>query len=152
MAEYPLLFGYRDLVAGDGFLAGVAVDGRALLVDDDEGAWVYGVNPGGVSASGHDHGSATAAFRAAYRSVLFDIATDCASFADFKSEVESFFWETSLPTEQAWTQAVAAVKAGKVDLEWMIKKPAESGCCVEVVEIDAPRAAVNELDKEAIAA
>ena len=63
MPQYPLLFGYRDLVMGNGFMAGVTTEGRALLVDEDGGAWMYGVNPGGVAAGGHDHGAAAAAFR-----------------------------------------------------------------------------------------
>jgi hypothetical protein len=31
MIHYPILFGFRDLIAGNDFVAGVAVNGRALL-------------------------------------------------------------------------------------------------------------------------
>lgn len=124
---YPILFGYRDLVAGNGYYAGVKTDGRALLVDEDDGSWVYGVNPGGLAASGHDHSSATTAFRAAYRSVLFDIAAEAQDFDDFKRRTEAFFRETNEPTEQAWHDAVACVRAGTVnDLDWLERRSADS--------------------------
>lgn len=42
MTRYPLLFGFRDLIAGNGFVAGVAINGRALLVDEDDGFWIFG--------------------------------------------------------------------------------------------------------------
>lgn len=151
MADYPLLFGYRDLVAGNGFVAAVAVDGRACVVAEDGGAWVYGVNPGGVCAGGHDHGRAIAAFRAAYRSVLFDIAGDSATFTELEAGVEDFFHETNLPTEEAWERAVAAVRAGEVDLGWLDHRPADSARQVQVVEIETPKPDVNRLDNEAIA-
>jgi hypothetical protein len=45
MTRYPLLLGFRDLIAGNGFVASVALNGRALLVDEGDGFWMYGVNP-----------------------------------------------------------------------------------------------------------
>jgi hypothetical protein len=157
MAEYPLLFGYKDLVAGDGFLAGVSINGRALLVDeaDEAGkmaAWVYGVNPGGLSAGGHDHGAATAAFRTAYRSVLFDIAAELHNFDEFRAEVERFFRETNVPREAEWEAAVAEVRAGRVSLDWLEKKSADSEFKVDVVKIAEPKPTANTLDEDGGAA
>lgn len=146
MASYPLLFGYRDLVVGNGYYAGVRADGRALLVDEDGGAWVYGVNPGGVAAGGHDQGAATAAFRAAYRSVLYDIASEAVDFADFKQQAEAFFNETNEPTAEEWEQAVIEVRSGKTNLDWLVQRPANSVRGVEVVEVEA-KPDFNALDE-----
>lgn len=145
MAQYPLLFGYRDLVAGEGFLAGVALDGRALLVDEEDGAWVYGVSPGGLAAVGHDHSEATVRFREAYRLVLDDIAASAKSFDEFKAEVESFFAEVSKPTEEAWRRAVEQVRRNEVGLEWLKRQPADSKRGVEVVLVEKITPDANRL-------
>jgi hypothetical protein len=47
MTCYPLLFARRELVEGNGFVARVAVSGRALLTDEEGEVWVEGINPGG---------------------------------------------------------------------------------------------------------
>ncbi|HEX4956482.1 MAG TPA: hypothetical protein VF017_24100 [Thermoanaerobaculia bacterium] len=152
MASYPLLFGYHDLVAGNGFVAAVAVDGRALLVDEEGGAWVYGVNPGGVAAGGADHGAATAAFRTTYRSVLHDIAFDAHSFAEFQQRVHDFCLETNQPTLEDWEAALAAVRRGEVTADWLVRRPADAPCRVEVVEVASPQPSENKLDEgEALA-
>ena len=52
MSHYPLTFRLRDIVQGNGFVATVAVQGRALLHDEgSEGVWIEGVNPGGFAAT-----------------------------------------------------------------------------------------------------
>src|SRR5262245_11297759 len=103
MTRYPLLFGFRDLVAGNGYVAGVGItNGRALLVDEGDGFWMYGVNPGGVAAGGKSLGEAQAEFRTAYKSVLFDLAAEARSFEAFKAEVERFVQETNNPTLAEW--------------------------------------------------
>ena len=148
MAQYPLLFGYRNLVAGNAFLAGVTMDGRALLVDEEGGAWVYGVNPGSLAAGGHDHTEATVRFKEAYCLVLDDIATSAANFDDFKAEVERFFEEVCGRTEEAWDQAVEKVKSQEVNLDWLAKRPAESRRGVEVVLVREITHSENRLDDE----
>ena len=40
MTHYPLLFGRRELLEGNGFIARVSVSGRALLADEDGEFWV----------------------------------------------------------------------------------------------------------------
>lgn len=108
MTRYPILFGFRDLIAGNGFVAGVTVNGRALLVDEGDGYWMYGVNPGGVAAGGATATEAQSEFRVAYRSVLFDIAAEAMDFATFRTEVERFFNETNEPTKAEWDEAELA--------------------------------------------
>jgi hypothetical protein len=70
-----LLFGRRELVEGNGFVARVVVSGRALLVDENGECWIEGVNPGGFAASGKSPSEALAAFGSAFRAILFDIAS-----------------------------------------------------------------------------
>jgi hypothetical protein len=115
MTHYPLLFGFNDLVAGNGFVAGIALQGRALLVQEEEGFWMNGVNPGALAAGGKTPAEAQAGFREAYRSVLFDLAHTAGSYETFKREVEAFFHQTDEPTTAEWSQAVLEVRQGRVD-------------------------------------
>ena len=64
-------------------LAEVRVRGRVLAVTEQDGAWMYGVSPGDLAASGATIAEAHAAFRRAFTAVLFDIAEDASSFEDF---------------------------------------------------------------------
>jgi hypothetical protein len=152
MTRYPILFGFRDLIAGNGFVAGVGVNGRALLVDEDNGYWMYGVNPGGLAAGGATPAEAQAEFRVIYRSVLFDAAAEAVDFASFKSEVESFFNETNEPTKVEWDEAVQEVRSGKVSADWLPKGKADSKIGVDVVLLDHPVPSVNALDEAELAA
>lgn len=152
MTRYPILFGFRDLIAGNGFVAGVAVNGRALLVDEGDGYWMYGVNPGGVAAGGATASEAQSEFRVAYRSVLFDIASESADFAAFRTEVERFFSETNEPTKTEWDEAVSEVRSGKVSADWLPRGRAESRIGAEVVLLDHPVPSANALDEAELAA
>lgn len=114
-ASYPLVFGFRDAIEGNGFLAGVAISGRALMVHEGEdGWWLYGVTPAGIAASGDTPPEAHVAFRNAYREVLFDAAADAEDFAAFKSEVERFFSEPDAEEESRWNAAALAIRSGEV--------------------------------------
>ena len=134
MTEYPLLFGRRELVEGNGFVARVAVSGRALLVDEDGEFWVEGTNPGGFAASGKSPTEALAEFGSAFRAVLFDIASDAGTFRDFRDEVQRFFEETNVPASREWEEAVRRVKAGQLEADWLSKRPADTKLGVEVVQ------------------
>lgn len=151
MTHYPLLFGFRDLVAGRGFLAGVAVYGRALLVHDDElGYWMHGVNPGGLSAGGVDAGAAQQAFRETYKTVLFDISASSGSFGEFKSEVERFFHETSDRLLSQWSTAVERVREDNVHVDGLRRvKSDRAKLSIEIVPLSVDRLepAVNVPDE-----
>lgn len=133
MTQYPLLFGRRELVEGNGFVARVTVSGRALLVDENGDYWIEGINPGGFAANGKSPREALAEFGSAFRAVLFDIASDAGSFRDFKDEVQRFFEETNMPALRDWEEAVQRVKAGQLDANWLSKRPADTKLGVEVV-------------------
>ena len=103
MKYYPLLFGRRELVEGNGFVARVAVTGRALLSEESENEfWVEGINPGGIAGKGQNPSEAVADFCVAFRAVLFDIASDAESFQAFHDEVQRFFQETNAPALREW--------------------------------------------------
>jgi len=115
MRSYPILFGYRDMVADRDFVAFVATDGRALCTREADGFWLYGVDPGSIAGGGESVEEAGRALKESYLSALFDIAAEAASFAAFKKEVERFFAERNGPNEAMWEAAHALVKSGAVD-------------------------------------
>ncbi|MBV8207576.1 MAG: hypothetical protein JO041_12345 [Acidobacteria bacterium] len=109
--HHPLLFTFRDAVSGNGFLAGVTISGRALMEQDEEGAWwMYGVRPGGIAESGAAPEATFLNFRNRYKEVLFDIAEECPTFEVFKQEVERFFYEPDEAEEQRWEDALRLVR------------------------------------------
>lgn len=152
MTHYPLLFGFGDLIAGNGFVAGVDLRGRALLVDEGDGFWMYGVNPGGVAAGGATPAEAQSEFRAAYKSVLFDIAAEAETFQDFERQVKEFVSDRNEPTFREWEAAVTEVRHGRVDADWLPKRKAESKIGVDVSLLDHPAPSANVLDEAELAA
>ncbi|HKH44114.1 MAG TPA: hypothetical protein VKM72_05555 [Thermoanaerobaculia bacterium] len=152
MERYPILFGRRELIEGNGFIAGVEIAGRALMSNEDGEYWVEGVNPGGFASKGAGPGEALAAFCVEFRLVLFDIAMDAADFSAFKAEVEKFFHATNQVALQEWEAAVTEVREGKITAEWLDKRPADSPLRVNVEQIHQPKAAHNQEGAAAIAA
>lgn len=150
--HYPLLFGLRELVEGNGFIARVAVSGRALLSEDDGEVWLEGINPGGFAAKGQSPSEAVAEFCSAFRAVLFDIASDAASFRDFHDEVERFFHDTNTAALRDWQEAVERVRAEQIEVDWLNKKPADTRLGIEVTEVSRPAATNNELSEASLAA
>jgi hypothetical protein len=136
MNHYPLLFNFRDKVSGDGFLASVSVQGRGLAADEDDGWWMYGVEPGDLAAGGATFAEAQCEFRKTFTSILFDIAEDAKDFKTFRAEVNRFFKGINHPTEEEWNAAVLEVRAGKITSDAISKslptRPANSPRSVEV--------------------
>jgi hypothetical protein len=152
MERYPILFGRRELIEGNGFIAGVEVAGRALLSNEDGEYWVEGINPGGFAAKGAGPGEALAALCVEFRLVLFDIAVEAVDFSSFKEAVEKFFHATNQVALQEWNEAVAEVRNGKINADWLDKRPAESPLGINVVQISQPKASHNQEGAAAIAA
>ena len=148
----PFLFSYRDTLFGNGFVVHVeARNGRALCVREEDGWWMYGVNPGGMSACGDDPHAAHAAFRKTFSEVLLDIAKDTRSFEEFRLQVEAFFAATNAGYEPEWREAAAAVRAGRVSTDGFTVAPADSPRSVDVTlkTSDNVRAADNVAALEA---
>lgn len=137
MDYYPILFGVRDPIIGNGFVAGVAVNGRALMRRESEGFWVDGVFPGGVCAGGSTRDEALLKFRASYRSVLIDLATEAESFDAFHAAVERFFWEQTPGEADKWLEAAAELrKDAKRAGGWLPVKTAYPEPEVKIVRLD----------------
>jgi len=137
--RYPLLFTYRDTLFGKGFIVEVqATSGRALCVREADGFWIYGINPGGMSAFGDDPDAAHAAFRRTFSGILVDLAGDARGFDEFRQLVTRFFEDTNEGYEAEWREAVEAVQRGEVRLEGVEIVPANSprsiGVSVKPVE------------------
>ena len=130
LKEHPLMITLRDAISGDGFLAGITLSGRALMRKEDDGKWwMYGVRPAGLAESGETIEEAFAHFRSKYTEALFDIAEEAATFDDFKSEIERFFYESdaSDEDERLWESALTAIRSGMISApEPFDKLPRES--------------------------
>lgn len=110
---YPLLFTFRDVVSGNGFLSGITLSGRMLMTKEDDGKWWgYGVRPAALAASGNTPQEAHYNFKNRYKEVLFDIAQEVATFDSFRDEVERFYYEPDQEEEGIWEAAVQAVRSG----------------------------------------
>jgi hypothetical protein len=126
MASYPILFSFRHLIAGNGFVASVVIDGRALLTQEDGGFWLFGVQPGGIAGGGSGLTEALNEFKKGYLSVLFDIATESKSFDEYKAALTQFFCEVNPANEDAWKGALQEVRQGKLALSGFGSAKAES--------------------------
>ena len=107
----PLLFSFQQLVVGAGFLAGVRVNGHALLDEAaDDGTWITGAAPVGFAGGGADRGTAFAEFRNAWIAVLFDIASESGSFEAFRTATVEFLSSKAAPLTAEWEAALAEVR------------------------------------------
>jgi hypothetical protein len=115
MTNYPVMFTFKDVVSGNGFLSGVTMSGRALMCKESDGNWwVYGVHPGGMAQFGPSAMEAFSKFRASYTTVLFDIAEEASNFDAFKTEVELFYNECGEGEEARWDAAAKAFRDGTI--------------------------------------
>ncbi|HYN22386.1 MAG TPA: hypothetical protein VE078_15605 [Thermoanaerobaculia bacterium] len=140
------------MVEGNGFVAGVIIAGRALVIEEEGRFWVEGVNPGGFSAGGDSRQGALFELGSELRAVLFDFAADSGSFEEFRASVEQFFHETSAMVLKEWEEAVEEIRAGKVTADWLKTRPADSPLSVVVVLVRKPQAHNNRESEAAIAA
>lgn len=115
MANYPVMFTLRDTVSGNGFLAGITLTGRALMMREKDGKWwMYGVRPGAIAENGSTPEEAFLRFRNAYKNLLYDFAEDAASYELFRHNVEHFYLQPDKEEEANWLAAFYALRSGKV--------------------------------------
>jgi predicted RNase H-like HicB family nuclease len=143
MREFPLLFTIRELISGNGFLAGVIGQGRCLMVNEgeEEGWWIYGVQPGGIAASGKTPEEAYLRYIIALRNLFADLASQSSDFRTFQTSVETFFAQIDREDEGRWKVAVGVVRTGAdVDspVSELPRQQAETPVSVEVVEVELP--------------
>jgi hypothetical protein len=125
---YPLVFSFRNLIAGNGYVASVAMHGRVVLAEgalSTEGGgnqeiWMFGVQPGDIAGgAGGDQQRSVAfvAFKKSYDEVLQDIAAEATSYEEFKEKVTEFFGEVNGPNLNDWEHALGEVRAGRLTLD-----------------------------------
>ena len=137
MLRWPFLTMFRESVFGNGFLADVRGQGRALGVcEGEKDFWLYGVDPGALAAGGETGAEAHFRFVQEFKTVLFDIAEDARNFDEFRREVEKFFYESNEAMLEAWQTAVQEVKDGRGAPTDMPRKPAETPVSVVVSQLD----------------
>jgi hypothetical protein len=118
MTHYPIMFAWRDVVSGNGYLAGVTLYGTALMAKEDDGKWwSYGVRPGAIAEYGETAQVALNKFHERYKMVLYDFAEEAMDFSAFKNEVEKFYAQPEPEDEARWLEAVLAIRHGKVAVE-----------------------------------
>jgi hypothetical protein len=148
VTSYPLIFRFDDVVSGEGFVGRVTAQGRALLVREDEGFWLYGVTPGGISAGGHERSEALNEFKRAYYSVLLEIADEATSAGEFEEMVRAFFSEESRPMLADWKAALGRVREGEIELDMERVSADERPPRVDIITVDRPRKEVNPSDQD----
>ena len=148
MSAFPFFFTFSEKVEGNGFVADVKMMGTLLGMKEDDSTWMYGVQPGGIAATGQNEDEAFSTFRRTYTSVLFDMAEEADDFSMFKQRVETFFNEICEETKREWDEAVKAVRRGDIEAGGQKKKNADKHQpYVEVKTVETPTARHNMLDE-----
>ncbi len=123
MMRYPIVYSYREVIVGNGFVATVeTINGRCVMEDfGDKDVWVTGVHPSGFSAGSDDQKSASEAFRKEHRVALLDIAHEAHDFDSFNAMVRDFHTQKSEVSEREWVESVLRVRAGEITSDWLEK-------------------------------
>lgn len=145
--KLPLMFSFRHTLFGNGFAVEVRVEnGRAICSHEEDGVWMYGVNPGGMAAHGPDPKAARAAFRETFSRILFDLAVESDTFDQFTASVTSFFNETNEGFEQEWVAAVENVRSQHITLAGLPTQSADAPRSVTASMKEIFKAQDNEPD------
>lgn len=140
-AHYPLIFRYKDCIAGNGFLASVVVSGRALMTKEDGKWWMYGVRPSAIAETGQTPQETALRFRERYRRLLYDFVGKADGISDFTEEVQVFFNEKEPAIEKQWSESFKLIREGRVKPEAPFSKlpkerPEENEPTVSIEEIE----------------
>lgn len=148
MTQYPLLFTFLDKVEGKEYLADVKVHGRLLAEQENDAWWMYGVNPGGLAASGKTRVEAYMEFRKTLMKVLFDLATEAPDFYAFRASARQFFDEVEGKTLDEWEVARDRVRKGEISLEGMRRETAEAPRRIEISKKETFHPEGNAIDPQ----
>lgn len=143
MNEYPLLFTFRDIIEGNGFVAGVICNGRALMVNCGEEGWhISGVQPGALSELGGSPHEAYFYFRQGFTQGVKVLAADASDFADFERRLHAAFDWVDADEEARWEAAREQVRSGAepdAPFKKLPKESAEEPRGIEAVRMDLPK-------------
>ena len=142
--HYPFMFNLREAVTGQGFLAGVTIAGRSLMLKEDEQWWMYGVRPGAVAENGATPKETFLSYMETLRMVLRDLAADSKTYSDFRKEVERFFHQEDAVEEERWEAARLKLRSGQAEvdkLDWKLPKesPERRPAQITVLRLDSIR-------------
>ena len=152
-SRLPLLFSYRDTLFGPGMIIEVRVqNGRALYVEESDGGWMYGVNPGGMAAPGASLEDAHQAFRETFSKILVDLVLDAKSADEYREAVERFAHETNEAYGSEWLEAVEAVRAMAIHATVWPTSPADSPFRVDVLVRQQAHVTDNVAESDAVVA
>lgn len=159
-AQYPVVFTITEVVSGNGFLAGVSINGRALIAHEDGAWWTLGVCPAAIAEMDQTPLESYCRFRETFKGYLVDTASSVRDFEAFKAEVDRFFYERDEVEEQRWHAAGEAIREGKVEVEapfdGLKREPDPRPVGISVERFDTPEAKftpasnVNAIDRLAL--
>lgn len=149
MNALPLIYGFRELVAGAGFVAGVTVEGCALVRKEEDGRWwMYGLQPGGIAEHGDTQEEAYLRFKEAFREVLSDSASLCATFEAFEADLEALGNQVNEGWTDEWQAARQALRngasAGEGEFGSLPRKTGKVQASIRVVELRLPRTSAQD--------
>ncbi len=132
---YPLVFGFRTSVLGEGWVAGVEVCGAAVVTKETDGEYIaHGLKPGGVAGVGSTVTEAYLAYKEEVQTVLYDMAGN-ASFEGFREGVVEFFDSADAWGEGKFAEGRLMVAAGKVDSSLPVEPKPELRASVVELEL-----------------
>ena len=121
----PLVFTFREYVQGNGFLAFVVMEGKALLEVEEGEYWLTGINPAGFAGGGLTRSEALTDFRRTWEAVLYDLSAESASFDDFHNACHEFLatevahltadWEAALDFVREYGHEEPGLKTVRLD-------------------------------------
>ena len=120
---WPLIFTYRGNVFGHQYIASVSSISRVLAIQEDDGIWLSGVQPGGIAAGGTDVWQACVAYRKAFVGILADIASSVGDFPAFQAEAARMLEERDEAAFEDWAAAVEANRRNRLDWTQMQQLP-----------------------------
>lgn len=145
------MFSFKQVVVGNGWVAGVRMDGRALLemekCDGQDEFWITGVAPVGIAGGGTDRAAAFTEFRKAWMEVVFDVAAASTDFASFDQECRKFLSACEPHITKLWDDAVLEVRRKQYVDPALNKGDARKAVRFDVVDISSRmKADRNEID------
>lgn len=146
----PLLFSFARVIKGNGFVAGVAMQGHALMESErlngrDE-VWITGIAPVGITGGGPDRTMAFEDFRRAWTEVLFDFAAVAPDFESFKEKCEAFLSARQAELTKLWREAVEIIRSCGYEDPSLPKGDADQKARYEVVDLSARGSDGNQAD------
>ena len=146
----PLLFSFKQVIVGSGFVAGVRMNGRALLetelVEEKEECWITGIAPVGIVGGGADRSVAFSEFRKSWTEVVFDLASQASDFKAFKAACLSFLKSSQDDLTKLWCDAVAEVRKNHYADPSLKSEKAEQKVTFEVVDLSKLNKDGNEVE------